>query len=867
MSMSTLPYDAGYNYQSPEGLYQDIGVGDGTTGNVNLINEFNLSEPQDRPKDDINNLWAHAIADATGPPPAGAAEGPPPDHLDKLFPSGDNFTNLNVHEARARTHRQIGRGNTPITREFTPQLGSTFTPTIATALGDETPTVQEHQLIPLRAKISDSMVQRTINKDTPGTGDNTTTLGIAIQSMLPSITDYKNMCFDVYVYYLSHRAEGYGAQDELEEENKDEVSCPGEIKTPDKSPDDSHESRSQRKRKKAKEKAKRRLQRMAQSATAPSPIGKTTTETGDATKAAPAKTPAGRGAQVVANPLWKLTRASKYITPEAIAYNCGEDQATDEQCRAWVARQTARALLESAGCTWDPALCAADARGPVEKAGDIIIALLARLQRREAFLTDEGQRFGPDAQKVAAWARQVLRNDITVCWGGAVAIAALYMTTKRYIDYYLRDNKTPEIRTWLAQQETKTPSEGSIVGCALSIIEYCADGAANITEMITGEGLTLESIRQTIGALHTQKKPRRMTCSKYMQQVHQQFAQIRQSAGRIRYANKYIENLTATGELELTLIAALTCLKDTAGCPTGSRIRAALENIAQKSYRLHPSERTIAGMLHRTTMAIQELRKIDTTTEMITLGRKASPTHMAALMYNEDSQRTDSSDEYDDAGDDTNTSSDTPSSLSSPETGDDKLDRILAAMTNITAAVSQNQGQGGESKKTEARPSQGRERMLERYKSIMQNGYVQHNDPNISSKCNYCGFRGHKAHMCARYAWDVYHKCPLAHAGDDYLAFQASKGRAATRPAPGTFERYPGNAEEVAAGTKTGPTNQHSTSSNNQLEALQKAMADMASMQRHQIERQDKHGEALSALNAIMVAAAEDREMGPDDDE
>ena len=133
------------------------------------------------------------------------------------------------------------------------------------------------------------------------------------------------------------------------------------------------------------------------------------------------------------------------------------------------------------------------------------------------------------------------------------------------------------------------------------------------------------------------------------------------------------------------------------------------------------------------------------------------------------------SDEYDDAGDDTNTSSDTPSSISSPETGDDKLERILAAMTNITAAVSQNQGQGGESKKTEARPSQGRERMLERYKSIMQNGYVQHNDPNISSKCNYCGIAGHKVHTCARYAWDVYHNCPLAHAGDDYLAFLDDK--------------------------------------------------------------------------------------------
>ena len=136
---------------------------------------------------------------------------------------------------------------------------------------------------------------------------------------------------------------------------------------------------------------------------------------------------------------------------------------------------TARALLESAGCT-------GTATDTVEQAGAILIASLARLQQQEAYLIEEGQRFTTAAQKMAELARKVLRNDIMICWGGAVTIAALYMTTKRYIEYYLRDNKTLEIRTRLAQQATRAPSEGSIIGCALSIIEYCADRAVAITD-------------------------------------------------------------------------------------------------------------------------------------------------------------------------------------------------------------------------------------------------------------------------------------------------------------------------------------------------------------------------------------------------
>ena len=303
MPSHSLSYDASYNFASLESSFQELVAT--TTGNVNLSDEFNRSEYKDETQDDIDKFWAHAIADAKVSAHPGQEENTSPDDLDSLFPIGDNFTNLNVYEPKAVTRCEISRGNTPITRQFTEEHGDTFTPTIITALGDSAPPRQRHQLIKLRAKISDPMVQRTINQDTPGTGDNTSTLGIVMQGMQEAVQDYKNMCYDVHVYYLSiDCASDDGVSDDdrggsasanetgAHDDSKGGSASLGEVTPPANLSDNTRKPNSQ----KAKAK-QRRLRKMAEAATTPSPSDQTKPETGDATKEIPTQTPEERGSR------------------------------------------------------------------------------------------------------------------------------------------------------------------------------------------------------------------------------------------------------------------------------------------------------------------------------------------------------------------------------------------------------------------------------------------------------------------------------------------------------------------------------------------------------------------------------------------
>ena len=103
---------------------------------------------------------------------------------------------------------------------------------------------------------------------------------------------------------------------------------------------------------------------------------------------------------------------------------------------------------------------------------------------------------------------------------------------------------------------------------------------------------------------------------------------------------------------------------------------------------------------------------------------------------------------------------------------------------------------------------------------------------------------------------DVGYNVILTPTQNDYIAFQASKGRAATRPAMKGSLQVP----------RQGTTNQPITNSNNQLDSLQEALTDVVNMQRNQMELHDQQADALNALNASLVVAAEDGDDEPTND-
>ena len=243
---------------------------------------------------------------------------------------------------------------------------------------------------------------------------------------------------------------------------------------------------------------------------------------------------------------------------------------------------------------------------------------------------DNGVKMSHAVTRLVMQAREILRNDLMICWGGPKAIAALYMCARRYLVHYFGENKTPEIREWLSEQKSKTPSDGSIIGCSMSIIEYCANGAAAVTEKITGASLDIDTIRHGVQLLQEQERKRGQTMSEYVGGMMRDFNMLRTVGGQVPGALQYIENSTANGDLDISTIAA----QKTLGMGRMSvTVECILNEHLQMVLRIPAHERSITLMLAHANTLYEKLKREDKNARHLTRRRtKGNKVTMAAVL-------------------------------------------------------------------------------------------------------------------------------------------------------------------------------------------------------------------------------------------